>query len=324
MIAGLVILVIIFSLLLIKSADAVVIAIRRIAKETHAGVFVVSSVILAVSTSFPELFVGITSALEKESGLAVGVVLGSNIANIALIGALAAIIVGRVNIRTDYIQRDVLIAFIAGLMPFALLLFDRNLSRVDGLILLMVYLAYAAGFFRHRYEQIGREHKEESFVYRFFKKVKNIESIKTKELGRLFLGMAIMLFSADMIVKLSKSLALQANIDVFVIGLIVLAIGTSLPEFAFSLRSLEDGQPTMFLGNILGSVIANSTLIVGITVLINPLNQIVFSEYLIAVLIFIASFLVFWFFIKTKHTLVRWEAGMLLLLYLIFLVVEFV
>ena len=138
------------------------------------------------------------------------------------------------------------------------------------------------------------------------------------------MGMAIMLFSADMIVKLSKSLALQANIDVFVIGLIVLAIGTSLPEFAFSLRSLEDGQPTMFLGNILGSVIANSTLIVGITVLINPLNQIVFSEYLIAVLIFIASFLVFWFFIKTKHTLVRWEAGMLLLLYLIFLVVEFV
>src|SRR3972149_1806421 len=111
MIAGLVILVIIFSLLLIKSADAVVIAIRRIAKETHAGVFVVSSVILAVSTSFPELFVGITSALEKESGLAVGVVLGSNIANIALVGASAAFIIGRVNINSNYIKQDVLIAF---------------------------------------------------------------------------------------------------------------------------------------------------------------------------------------------------------------------
>src|SRR3990172_11486626 len=110
MITGLIFLIIIFSLVLVKSADQVVVAIRRIAKETHAGVFVVSSIILAISTSFPELFIGITSALEKESELALGVVLGSNIANIALIGALAAFIIGKVNINSNYISLHLVIA----------------------------------------------------------------------------------------------------------------------------------------------------------------------------------------------------------------------
>ena len=167
------------------------------------------------------------------------------------------------------------------------------------------------------------EHKEKSFFYRFFRKVRNIESIKSRELGRFFLGISLLLFSADAIVKLSKSLAVYANIDVFIIGLIILAIGTSLPEFAFSLRSLEDDQPSMFLGNILGSVIANSTLIVGISVFIFPLENIVFSEYLVAVITFTITFIVFWFFIKTKHMLMRWEAGFLILIYVTFLVLEF-
>ena len=323
MIAGLIFLLIVSSFILIKSADMVVVAIRRIAKETHAGVFVVSSIILAISTSFPELFIGISSALEKESELALGVVLGSNIANIALIGALAAFIIGKVNINSNYIRRDVVIAFIAGLLPFLLVMFDKDLTRIDGLILITTYLAYATGFFKHRYEQIGREHKEEGFFYRFFRKVRNIESIKSRELGRFFLGISLLLFSADAIVKLSKSLAVYANIDVFIIGLIILAIGTSLPEFAFSLRSLEDDQPSMFLGNILGSVIANSTLIVGISVFIFPLENIVFSEYLVAVITFTITFIVFWFFIKTKHMLMRWEAGFLILIYVTFLVLEF-
>jgi len=151
MVIALIFLIIIFSLVLIKSADQVVVAIRRIAKETHAGIFAVSSIILAVSTSFPELFVGVTSALEGESDLALGVVLGSNIANIALIGAAAAFIVGHVNINKDYIREDLFFAFLAGILPFGLLVLDRNLTRIDGLILVSTYLAYATGFFKHRY-----------------------------------------------------------------------------------------------------------------------------------------------------------------------------
>ena len=80
----------------------------------------------------------------------------------------------------------------------------------------------------------------------------------------------------------------------------------------------------MFFGNLLGSTIANSTLIVGVTALIQPLNIIAFNEYLTAVAAFIAIFVSFWLFIRSKHRLDRWEAAILLILYFTFVVVEFI
>ncbi|OGM01946.1 hypothetical protein A2115_03770 [Candidatus Woesebacteria bacterium GWA1_41_8] len=322
MVPGLVFLILIFSFLLIKSADLAIVGLRRLTKGSSTGVFTFSAIILALGTSFPELFVGITSALEKESNLTLGVVIGSNIANIALVGGLAALFAGRVRVHGDYLKHDVWIAMVAGVLPLFLVL-DKTLSRVDGLILLAMYLAYATGFFRKRYEQIGREQQEESFAYRFFRKFNHIESKKTKEFGRVFVGIALLLFSADVIVKLSTTLATYAGIPLFVVGLVILAVGTSLPELAFSLRSLEDHEPSMFFGNLLGSIIANSTLIVGVASLINPIRIVAVHEYFLAVGAFAIIFLTFWFFIRTNHILERWEAGLLLLLYVVFLIQEF-
>ena len=318
----LIFLIIVFSLVLIRAADMVIVAVRRVAKESHATVFTISAVILAIGTSLPEFFIGITSALEGSPNLAFGVVLGSNIANIALIGGASAFFVGRVFVHGEYLKRDIAISLIAAAAPLFLAL-DSSISRVDGLILLMVYLAYVTGFFRTRFEQIGKEQAEEGFIYRFIREFKNIESVRVKEFGRFFAGLSLLLFSGDMIVKFSTQLASAAKIDAFLIGLIILALGTSLPEFAFSLRSLKNHQQSMFLGNILGSTIANSTLIVGVTTFISPLHIIAFDEYLLGIVAFFVIFLLFWFFIKSKHRLDRWEAGVLIFLYLIFAVLEF-
>ena len=323
MVPGLIFLIIVFSFFLIKSADMVIIAIRRLSKNTQTGVFAISALILALGTSFPELFVGITSSLEKHPNLSLGVVLGSNIANIALVGGVAAFFTGRVRVYGEYLRRDVWVAFLAGILPLFLVL-DKSLSRVDGLVLLAVYFAYATGFFRKRYEQIGREQEEESFFYRFLRKFNHIDSARTKEFGRVFVGIALLLFSADMIVKLSTTLAIQANIALFLVGLVVLAIGTSLPELAFSLRSLEDHEPSMFFGNLLGSIIANSTLVIGVASILNPIKIVAIHEYFIAVMAFSIVFLGFWFFIKTQHRLDRWEAFVLIVLYTTFLLVEFI
>jgi cation:H+ antiporter len=324
MIPGLIFLIVIFSLVLIKSADLVIVGLRRISRQTNTGTFALSAVLLAIGTSFPELFVGITSAIEKEPNLSLGVVLGSNIANIALVGGLSAFFVGRVRVYGDYIKRDFWIAVAAGILPVLLVIFDKSLNRVDGLILLMVYLAYATGFFRRRYEQIGKEQQEEeSFVYRFLRRFNHIDRNETKEFGRLFVGIALLLFSADAIVNFSSILATQAKLPIFVIGLVVLAIGTSLPEFAFSLRSLEDHEPSMFFGNLLGSTIANSTLILGVASLISPIKIVAFNEYFAAAITFVLVFLLFYMFIRSKHRLDRWEAAVLLVLYFTFLIVEF-
>lgn len=323
MIPSIIISIIFLSFVLIKSADLVIVAIRRISRDTSKKSFIISALILAIGTSFPELSVSVTSALEKTPDLTLGVIIGSNIANIALIGGLSALVAGRINVHGNYLKKDVGIALIAGILPL-LLVVDRVLSRVDGLILLSVYFAYATSFFRHRFIQISQEQREEGFIYRFLRKFNHVSSEKKKELGKLFLGIALLLFSADAIVKLSLALAHAANIPIFLIGLIILAVGTSLPEFAFSMRSVEEHEPSMFFGNLLGSTIANSTLIIGLAAVIYPIEVLAVSQYTKAVLAFIVVFLTFWLFIRTKHRLERWEASILVLLYLAFLVAEVV
>lgn len=322
MIPSIVISILILSFVLIKSADMVIVAIRRISKTTHTGIFALSALILAIGTSFPELFVGITSAVEGSPEVSLGDVTGSNIANIALVGGLAALLIGKVRVSDTYLKRDVFIALIAGVLPL-ILLGDHILTRVDGLILLTVYFAYATSFFRRRFQQIGQEQQQLSFIYRFLRKFNHLASQRRKEFGRLFLGFALLLFSADSIVRLATYLANLANIPNFVVGAVIIAIGTSIPEFAFSLRSLEEHEPSMFFGNLLGSTIANSTLVLGVVSLIHPIKIVAINHYMIAVAAFIIVFFSFWYFIRSKHRLDRWEATVLLLLYVAFLVAEF-
>lgn len=319
-----IIIILFFSLLLIKSADLVIISLNKISKRTKTGVFALSALLLALGTSLPELFVGITSALEGVSNLTLGVVIGSNIVNISLVVGFATLVAGRAHVQGEFLRRDVFIALIAGITPI-LLVIDRSLSQVDGLVLLAIYATYASSLFKRRFTQIAKSGtiKEDAF-HRFIRRIVYLNGKQTRDYGRLFLGLALILFSADMIVRFSENLAVSLNIPIFVIGLFVLAIGTSLPELAFSFRSLKDHEPSMFFGNILGSTIINSTLIIGLSALINPIKVVAIEEYTIATTAFVIIFLTFWQFVKTKHRLDRWEAAVLIALYIVFVIVEFV
>lgn len=313
----------ILSFVLIKAADQVVLALRHLSKSADSGsAFILSALILALATSFPEIFVAITSSLEGAPILSLGNVLGANIANLSLVAGAAAFFAGRVNVHGEFLKRDVYIAFAAGLLPL-LLVFDGEITRVDGLILLAVYGAYASSFFKKRFIEIGNEIREGTFVHRFFRRINHIDGTRTKEAARFFLGIIGLLISANLIVNVAQKLATLANVPVFLVGLILLSIGTTLPELGFSLQSLKDKEPTMFFGNLLGSIIANSTLIVGLAATISPIKVIAFNDYYIALASFVIVFLTFWFFIRSKLKLERWEAGALLLTYLIFVVVEF-
>lgn len=312
-----------FSFFLIKSAEWVIVSLRRISKKSKVGVFAVSAIILAVGTSLPELFVGISSALNGSPNISLGVVLGSNIANTAFITGLVALILGKINVHGEYLKRDVFIAFVCGLFPLALMA-DGILGRVDGLILLFIYASYTASFFKDKFAEISNENNREAFFYRFFREVSHIDFDITKEYGKLFFSLALMLLSSQVIINSSQNIAIGIGVPLFVIGLIVLAIGTSLPELAFSIKSVKGGEPKIFFGNLLGSTIANSTLIVGLTAVISPITISSFSDYRNAIIAFVIVFITFWIFIRTKHRLDRYEGLILVLIYLIFITLEFV
>ena len=310
-----------FSFLLIRAADLTVVSLRLISSKTKTGIFAMSALILAVGTSFPELFVGFTSALEGTPNLSLGVVVGSNIANISLVAGAAALYAGRVKVAQNYLKRDVAIALIASLAPVILIL-DGGLNRVDGLVLLAIYASYASSFFKKRYVEVSEGVQKETPLHLMLRNI-SLGTKNGKEYGKLFVGVALLLLSSNLIVRFSTLLAEEAGVPVFLVGLFVLAIGTSLPELAFSYRSLRDNESSMFFGNLLGSTIANSTLIIGVAAVISPVQLRAFQEYLIAAGAFVIVFMLFWIFIRSKHRLDRWEAAALVIFYLLFVLVEF-
>jgi len=312
-----------FSFLLIKSADLVLVSLKKISKSTRTGLFALSAILLALGTSLPELFVGLTSALEGISSLSLGVVVGSNIANISLVVGFTSLTAGKVLVRGEYVKREVAVAFVAGILPVVFIL-DGYLSQVDGLVLLAIYGVYATGLFKKRYKQIASEDPQKDFFYKFVRRITHINGREARDYIRLFLGLAILLFSADMIVKIAQALATIINIPVLVVGMLILAVGTSLPEIVFSFRSLNEHTPSMFFGNILGSIIANSTLVVGLSSVIRPIEVVARQEYFEALFVFVLMFSLFWGFIKSKNRLDRWEGAVLLLLYFAFVIWSFV
>lgn len=319
------ILILVFlSFVLIKSADQVIIAVHRLSKNSKSIAFLISAIFLAIATSLPELFVGINSGLDGLSSLSFGNIIGANIANITLVAGFATLIVGKVEIHQKFVNKEVFIAILAGVLPFVLVFIDGNLSRIDGIILICAYLLYVFSFFKERLAHITEDLRDENFFHKLFRGVSHIDGKKSKEVLRLILGVVFLLISSNMLVEVAEELSISIGISVFIVGLIILSIGTTLPELAFSINALKENEPTMFYGNLLGSIIVNSTLIIGIAATISPINNFILSKYTIALIVFTITYILFALFTLSKKRLDRWEGGVLVLIYLVFLVLEFI
>lgn len=310
--------VIFFCFLLIKATDILVINFKSLSEKTKLGKFAITGLILALATSLPEFFVGITSALKGTPNLSLGTVIGSNIANLSLIIGGAAVIGGTVHVQGSFLKEDVFYAFLAGAAPM-ILLFDKVLSRFDGIILLALYGFYQTMVFK---KKENGSVSEDGLIHRLLRRLNHRGT--RRDLAWIFLGIALLLFSAEMVVRIAQSVAVILNIPILLIGLILVAIGTSLPELAFEIKAIRSHQPAMVFGDLLGSIVANATLIVGLTALISPIRIQAFSEYLLATMAFVIVFGIFYFFIRTKHRLERWEGVALIIFYLIFVLGEFV
>lgn len=307
-----------FSALLIKSTDILTDSLTELAKITKVGKFTITSLLLAFATSVPELVVGVTAALGGRSNLALGAVLGSNIADISLVIGGAALVSGSFSIAGQFLKLDIFSVFLAGVLPLMLLM-DGDLSRVDGIILLFIYGMYNFGLLKK-----GVRHKSQPS--RLVKKF--LQNVVDKQINRwlawLFLGAAMLMFSADAIVKIGSGLANLMGVPVFLVGLFLVAVGTSLPELSFEIGAIRRRQVGMALGDLFGSIVANSTLVLGVVSLIAPIKLAGGLEsYLLAAAAFGVLFLLFWMFVKTKKKLERWEGVVLILAYSLFIVIEF-
>lgn len=308
-----------FCVLLIKAVELLAASLQQLSKLTGVGKLAVSFLLMAVATSMPELVVSVAAAIKGNSAMALGTVLGSNIADISLVIGGAAFLGGSFSVAGEWRRLDLLSVFLAGAMPL-ILITDGRLGRSDGLILLIIYGLYNATLLkRYRRDDRGGG-KASGLLRRMMMKGK-------KELGRWFLwlilGTAMLLISAKMVVQLGTSIAQGLGVPVFLIGLFLVAIGTSLPELAFEIEAIKKKQAGLALGDLFGSVVANSTLILGLTSLINPIKlENGLKEYLLAAAVFGGMFLLLWRLVATKKKLERWEGMVLIVAYAVFVMLE--
>lgn len=313
---------ILFCFGLIYSTSLIIGAIKTLAIKSHLGAYGITALVLAISTSLPELVVSIVASIEGNTSLVLGNILGSNIVDLSLVIGVAAILGGSLKVTGTILSRDIYLTGAAGFLPIFLIA-DGSLSRPDGVVLLVVYLVMITTFLRSHHRVLAEQALSVSPMQRIISMLASASS-KTS-LAKFVFGVILLLASSHFIVQLSSALAISTGLSSLFIGLFIVSVGTSLPELAFEVKALASGQAKMAIGNLLGSVVANSTLILGLASIIRPLTLKSggLLPYGLAIGTFTMIYFGFTIFIKSKKKLEWWEGLILILGYVVFVWLEF-
>jgi cation:H+ antiporter len=324
--------------LLVKGSDIFVATAVKIAKQLGVSEFVIGLTLVALGTSIPEVGTSVVASLKHQGGIVLGNVIGSNIANINLIMGIVALS-SILKTNRQMLVRDGYIMLAAGVL-FALFMVNGVISRIEGFVLLLLYGAYVLFIVETRSTRDQLYHFKDFVVYFFkFRYIRTTgkvlfqdtpdesnpaaekpisKSFLFKNLVIVLLSTVAIWFGANLLVEGAVIFANLLKIPDSVIGLSLVALGTSLPELGVALSAARKGLGNIVAGNIIGSNIANIFLIIGITGIITPLT-ITTSGIVISTGFMILMTVLFLLFIRSRWQLERAEGILLLLLYVIFL-----
>jgi len=287
--------------LVLWGADRLTDGAVALAERMNIPQIVIGLTIVAVGTSAPEFCVSLVSALKGTADLAVGNVVGSNIFNTLLITGVAAM-VSPMTILPSTVRKDIPIAVVASVGLAAMVFFDGELSRLDAALLFVAFVAFIWLTLRGAKGKTDEEAAPK----------KQLTVLRAVLL--LLVGLTCLVVGSNIFVNGATEVAAQLGVSEAVIGLTVVAGGTSLPELATSVVAARKGNSGIAIGNVLGSNVMNILLILGGAGLICPMavEGITIVDYAMLV----ASILLLWLFANTKLTLARWEGGVLTALFL--------
>lgn len=301
-------------LVLTKCANWFVDGAIGIAEYLNVPKMLIGIVLMSLATTSPELAVSVMSALDGQPEIALGNAVGSVIVDDGVALGLGALMApAAIGVNPYLLKTTGIFLIVVDVVAYAMA-FDGTLSRLEGGVLIMLFVIYTSFVYVTRKRSQGSDTPEEL--------VEIEEAIAGKGLGGLLfwfcLGLLGVLISSHFIVDSAKAIASFFGVSAAVIGLTVVAIGTSLPEIATAVTSARKGHGELMVGNILGADILNICWVAGASALVNPLiipvRVIHFSFP--AMLIIVVSMLVM---MRTRHQLARGEGIFLLLLYAIYL-----
>lgn len=299
---------------LIKSGEYLVKILVNLSKLFKITEYVLAFILMTFATTLPELIVGITASFKGTPIISLGNIIGSNLVNLTFILGLVAVVSKGIKVESKIAKKDALIIFFISLLPLLLLL-DKKLSRGEGFVLLIVFgwyiwrLLKQKDAFRHRVHDM------------------QIETENRYKLSKLILhfilAAIVLVLSAWGLVETSKLIAIELYVPLTLVSIILVAVGTSLPELVFGIKSAILKHEGMCLGNLIGSIVINSAFILGITAIINPVKLENLNVIMIGAVFMLVAILLSNIFLSTERKVSVKEGWILIGFYIIFLIVEF-
>jgi len=299
-------LVLLAIVMLYFGADWLVKGSSSLAARLGISPLVIGLTVVAFGTSMPEMFVSVNAAIENHSGITIGNVIGSNIFNICIILGFAAVF-NPLIVRLQLIKIDMPVMILATLL-FWVFFLNNQISRFEAVVFFMLFLIYT--FFTVYYSK--REKVKLTLI-----DIENEYKAKYKswtiEVLLIGLGFLVLIFGSNFLVTGSIEIAKFFNINETIIGLTIIAAGTSMPELATSIVAAVKKESDISIGNIIGSNIFNLLAILGVSGMIKPL--IADKINLIDLGIMVITALLLFPIMKSSMKIKRWEGVLLLVIY---------
>ena len=307
--------------LLIKGADFFVEGSSSVAKKFHVPAMLIGMTIVAMGTSLPECAVSVTASLANNNSLAVSNVIGSNIFNLMVVCGACALF-SPLTIRQDTLKKEFPLSIICAALMLVLGYIGMTLGHIDGIIFLVLFVGYLLWMIQSAKKaraavlsdpaQSGQIEQSE-FVE------ENIAILPTwKSLVFIIGGMIAIKFGGDFVVDGASSIASSMGLSQTLIGLTIVAMGTSLPELVTSLVAAKKGEVDMALGNVIGSDIFNILFVLGIATAISPISFLM--ENVIDIILLIIMSVIVLAFAWTRQQINRKEGILMLLMYAAYMV----
>jgi cation:H+ antiporter len=302
------------------SGELIIHSLVKVAKMLRWKEFVVSFLVMAVVASLPNLFVGIIAAINKIPILSFGDIIGGNVIDLTLAIGLAAIFAKKaIPAKSKTIQTTLLFTSIAAVLPLILAI-DGEVSRIDGIILILFYVFYLIWLFSKK-ERFSKDCEGETGKPRTVKKI----NYSITNIFKIIGGLLIFAVAAQGIVSSAQYFAGTFGWSLILIGLFIVGVGNCAPEIFFAISSARKGKRThdwMILGDLMGAIIGPATFVLGIVAIICPIKIVDFSPFAVARIFTIIAIIFFFIFIRNDQKISKKEAAFLLMIYMAFIISE--
>jgi len=247
---------------LIWGADLLIAQSEKIAKRFQISEYVIGATLVALGTSLPEMAASIAASASNKPELAVANVIGSNIFNITLVLAAVFIVAKRVDPHRDFFAKDSSWALFP-ILIFVLMVMDGSFSRFDGVLLIALMLAYIL-FLLRTGKDILVEDDEDTQIEEPFSWL--------RVGGFTVVGLLLVIVGASYTIESASTIAAGFGVSEWVIGIVMISLGTSMPELVVSITAALKGKADMAIGAIIGSNMANTTVVLGVAALVNEIE----------------------------------------------------